>query len=84
MRRKRARSRGPSTGTTTSSDARSSPTDGATVGDVVDVLHAGANDVLVIRGDANSEHLVPLVSDFVKHVEPGVRIEIEPIPGLLE
>jgi 16S rRNA processing protein RimM len=59
-------------------------TDGTTVGDVVDVLHTGPNEVLVIHGDANVEHLVPLVSDFVKHVEPGVRIEIEPIPGLLE
>ena len=59
-------------------------TDGTTVGDVVDVLHAGPNEVLVIRGEAKSEHLVPLVSDFVKRVEPGVRIEIEPIPGLLE
>jgi 16S rRNA processing protein RimM len=57
--------------------------DGVTVGDVVDVLHAGANEVIVIRGADKTEHLVPLVSDFVKRVEPGVRITIEPIPGML-
>jgi 16S rRNA processing protein RimM len=59
-------------------------TDEVTVGDVVDVLHGGANEVLVIRAADGKERLVPLVSDFVKAVEPGVRITIEPIPGLLE
>ena len=58
-------------------------TDDVTVGDVVDVLHGGANEVLVIRAAGKTEHLVPLVSDFVKNVEPGVRITIEPIPGML-
>jgi 16S rRNA processing protein RimM len=58
-------------------------TDDIIVGEVVDVLHGGANEVLVIRG-RGTEHLVPLVSDFVKSVEPGARITIEPIPGLLE
>jgi 16S rRNA processing protein RimM len=57
--------------------------DGDAVGEVVDVLHAGANEVLVIRG-TQGQHLVPFVSEFVKRVEPGERITIEPIPGLLE
>jgi 16S rRNA processing protein RimM len=58
-------------------------TDGATVGEVIDVLHGGANEVIVVRGP-DKEHLVPLVSDIVRRVEPGERVTIEPIPGLLE
>ena len=58
-------------------------TDGTAVGEVVDVLHGGANDVIVVRGQ-DKEHLVPLVSDIVRHVVPGARVTIEPIPGLLE
>jgi 16S rRNA processing protein RimM len=59
-------------------------TDGADVGIVDDVLHAGGNEVLVVRGDAGAEHLIPLIADIVRAVEPRVRITIEPMPGLLE
>lgn len=58
-------------------------TDGEPVGDVVDVLHAGANEVLVVRAGPK-EHLVPLIGDIVRDVQPRERITIEPMPGLLE
>jgi 16S rRNA processing protein RimM len=56
--------------------------DGTSVGRVADVLHAPANDVLVVR-DGDSEHLIPLIADVVRDVVPGSSITIEPIPGLL-
>ncbi len=59
-------------------------TDGTTVGDVVDVLHGGANEVIVVRTQSGGEQLVPLVRDVVRDVERGVRITIDPMPGLLE
>jgi 16S rRNA processing protein RimM len=58
-------------------------TDGAEVGEVVDVEHLG-QDLLVIRrpgGDA----LVPFVRALVPEVDvPGGRIVLDPPPGLLE
>jgi 16S rRNA processing protein RimM len=58
-------------------------TDGRVIGRVEDVLHAAANDVLVVRGD-RGEDLIPLTSNIVMDVRPRERITIEPIPGLLE
>lgn len=57
--------------------------DGAAIGEVTDVLHHGANEVLVVRS-GEKEHLVPLVGDIVKSVVPGRRIAIEPLEGLLD
>jgi len=57
-------------------------TTGEAIGEVTDVLHQGANEVLVVRAPSK-EHLIPLVAAIVKRVEPGVRITIEPLPGLL-
>jgi 16S rRNA processing protein RimM len=59
-------------------------TAGEEVGEVTDVLHHGGGEVLVVRSGAEKEVLIPLVKDIVPRVEPGVRITIEPIPGLLE
>ena len=59
-------------------------TDGTDVGEVIDVLHGGANEVIVVRTEGAGEQLVPLVRDVVRKIEPGVRITIEPMPGLLE
>ena len=57
--------------------------DGDDVGEVSDVLHHGANEVLVVRA-GEKEHLVPLVGDIVRSIVPGRRITIEPLEGLLE
>jgi 16S rRNA processing protein RimM len=55
---------------------------GEWVGTVAEVLHTPANDVLVVGG-GSGEHLVPLIRDAVRSVEPRVRITLEPMPGLL-
>jgi 16S rRNA processing protein RimM len=57
--------------------------EGAVVGRVEEVLHAPANEVLVVRGESR-EHLVPLIMDVVREIRPRERITIDPIPGLLE
>jgi 16S rRNA processing protein RimM len=59
-------------------------TAGDEVGEVTDVLHGGANEVLVVHAADNKEHLVPLICEIVRDVQPRVRITIEPMPGLLE
>lgn len=58
-------------------------TAGGGVGRVVDVLHAPANDVLVVVGE-EGERLLPMTSEVIREITPGERITIEPIPGLLE
>lgn len=57
--------------------------DGEPVGEVLDVLHQPAGEVLQVRGETR-EHLIPLIRDVVKRVVPGQKIEIDPIPGLLD
>lgn len=58
--------------------------DGTEVGRVAEVLHPPGNDVLVVRSGGR-EHLVPLVAAFVRGVDRSAhRIEIQPIPGLLD
>ena len=57
-------------------------TEGRAVGRVSEVLHAPANDVLVIQGP-EGERLVALVAGTIVTVEPGSRITIEST-GLLE
>jgi len=52
---------------------------GEAVGRVSEVLHAPANDVLVVGG-----HLIPLVEHIVLDVQPKKTITIDPIPGLLD
>jgi 16S rRNA processing protein RimM len=60
---------------------------GQKVGEVVDILDAGAQDVLVIRGVGErlrhrAERLVPLQAPYVRVEEEGIHVE--PIPGLFD
>lgn len=60
---------------------------GAAGGEVVDILDAGAQDVLIIRGVGErlrdrAERLVPLQAPYVR-VEEG-SIHVDPIPGLFD
>ncbi|WP_117237009.1 ribosome maturation factor RimM [Thermus sediminis] len=60
---------------------------GQKVGEVVDILDAGAQDVLVIRGVGERlrdrmERLVPLQAPYVRVEREGIHVE--PIPGLLD
>jgi 16S rRNA processing protein RimM len=56
--------------------------DGEQVGEVTDVLHQPTGSLLTVSGE-NGDHLVPLIKDVIRSVTPGLRITIDPIPGLL-
>ncbi|MFN8422579.1 MAG: ribosome maturation factor RimM [Anaerolineae bacterium] len=58
-------------------------TDGAPVGRVVDLMNAGASDILVVRGER--QVLVPMIGDVIHKVDVQAgRIEIVAVPGLLD
>ena len=51
---------------------------------MIDILETGAADVLVIRPDEGNEVLIPMVDEFVKHVDlAGSQITVHLIPGML-
>ncbi|MEO6822090.1 MAG: ribosome maturation factor RimM [Candidatus Nanopelagicales bacterium] len=59
--------------------------DGLAVGEVAEVIHLPAQDVLAVRREGRSEALVPLVATIVPEVDlPGRRVVIDPPPGLLD
>ncbi len=56
---------------------------GSRLGEVMEILVTGSNDVLVVRGE--EEVLVPLLREVVRRVDlEGGRMYIEPLPGMLE
>jgi 16S rRNA processing protein RimM len=57
--------------------------DGVDLGEVVEILETGANDVLVVKGQR--EHLIPMIEEVLVGVDldEGAMV-IKPIPGLLE
>ena len=57
---------------------------GQALGQVVEILTTGANDVLVVRGASGPEILIPLVEAFVPeiHLEQG-ELTVRLIPGML-
>ncbi len=58
---------------------------GQPVGVVVDVLHPGAQDLLVVARDAGGETLVPFVQALVPEVDLDAgRLVVADLPGLLE
>ena len=58
--------------------------DGATVGEVVEVVHGSAQDLLSLRADDGREILVPFVAQLVPEVDvPGGRVVVHDLPGLL-
>ncbi|NHC44637.1 ribosome maturation factor RimM [Motilibacter aurantiacus] len=58
---------------------------GEPVGEVVDVLHLPAQDVLAVRRPDGREALVPFVTEIVPEVDvPGGRIVVDPPAGLLD
>jgi 16S rRNA processing protein RimM len=60
-------------------------TAGAALGDVSDVVHAPASDLLVVRDGDGREHLVPFVRELVPAVDvPGGRVVIDPPVGLFD
>lgn len=58
--------------------------DGRVLGEVVDVMETGANDVLDIKGSAG-DVMVPLLASVVKNIDVEARrIRIDPLPGMLD
>lgn len=63
---------------------RVASTDGEDVGVVAEVLHSGAQDLLVVRRDGGGEVLVPFVTALVPEVDLGAgRLLVADRPGLL-
>lgn len=59
-------------------------TDGRQLGQIVQILSTGANDVYIVRQDRR-EILIPAIGAVVKRVDLEKKIVVvEPIPGLLE
>jgi 16S rRNA processing protein RimM len=59
--------------------------DGRRLGEVVEVLDTGANDVYVARGEDGREVLIPAIGEVVAEIDPEAReIRITPLPGLLD
>jgi 16S rRNA processing protein RimM len=60
-------------------------TDGATIGEVVEVLHPPGADLLVVRRPDGTEAFVPFVSEIVPEVDvAGGRLVVAPPEGLLD
>jgi len=56
---------------------------GEYLGEIMEVMETGANDVLVLRGEEGQERLVPLIQEVVVEIDlPGERMVIRPLPGL--
>jgi 16S rRNA processing protein RimM len=59
--------------------------DGATIGQITDVLHAGGPDLLVIDRADGGEVLVPFVTEFVPTIDVAAhQVVITPPEGLFE
>lgn len=59
-------------------------TDGAEVGELVEVVHGSAQELLSVRAPDGREILVPFVTALVPEVDvPGRRVVVEDVPGLL-
>ena len=60
-------------------------TAGERLGELVEVLHTGANDVYIVRRPGLRDVLVPAISDVVVEVDLAARrMRIDPLPGLIE
>ena len=55
------------------------------LGEVVEILTPGANDVWVIKGENGKEILIPYIADVVKNVDvQNKKIDIEIMEGLID
>jgi len=60
-------------------------TEGRDIGEVREVLHGAAQDLLVVQRGDGAEVLVPFVSQIVPTVDVRARrLEVHDLPGLLE
>ncbi|NLY54719.1 MAG: 16S rRNA processing protein RimM [Firmicutes bacterium] len=58
---------------------------GVVLGEIVDVLQPGANDVYVVRNSQGHELLIPAIKQVVLNIDLAAkRMLIRPLPGLLD
>jgi 16S rRNA processing protein RimM len=59
--------------------------DGATLGEVTEVLTPGGNDVYVVKNEAGKEYLVPALRSVIKKIDTGAGLMVvDPPPGLFQ
>ena len=58
--------------------------EGRMVGTAHSLMHNGAQELLVVRGDYGREYLIPVVEEFLSHRAADGSLVIAPPPGLLE
>jgi 16S rRNA processing protein RimM len=59
-------------------------TDGSVVGEVMDIMETGSNDVYVVKG-GDREYLIPAIKDVIREIDPkGGRILIKAMEGMLD
>lgn len=55
------------------------------LGEIIDILQTGANDVWVVKSELGREYLIPYIDDVVKNIDISKkRIDIEAMEGLLD
>ena len=60
-------------------------TGGERLGELVEVLHTGANDVYIVRRPGLRDVLLPAIADVVVEVDlPAGQMRIDPLPGLID
>lgn len=58
---------------------------GGPIGELIDVIQTGANDVYVVKTPEGKEHLFPAIKDCVRSVEMEARkVTVYVMPGLLD
>lgn len=58
--------------------------EGETLGEVIEVLETGANEVYLVNGPRYGELLIPAIESVVKQIDlENQQIVITPLPGLL-
>ncbi len=59
--------------------------DGDALGELVEVLRTGANDVYLVRREGARDLLIPAIPEVILEIDPAAgRMRIELLPGLLE
>ena len=55
------------------------------LGEIIDILTPGANDVWVIKGENGKEILIPYIEDVVKKIDiTSKKVNIEVMEGLID
>ena len=59
--------------------------DGQELGQIVDIIVTGSNDVYIVKNPAGSQVLIPAIKDVIKQIDLIRRtMHIDPLPGLLD